>query len=288
MTPRAAQAVMDHHARSFAPPARLLSRADQARVARLYALCRTVDDLADEDGGAAARDRLAAIEADIRAGRRADPVAEAADDLFAGRSRARRACADLVAGVRSDLSPVRIADMTALDAYAHAVAGTVGIMFAELFDVPPDRQGPAADLGKALQLTNICRDVAEDARAGRRYLPATLCPHAPETLVRHDPAAARDAHAAIAALLDRADGLYARGLAGLPALPARPRVAVAVAAALYRGIGVEIRSGRADPLTTRAVVPARRKALLAARTLLRGPAAPSVARRPSRRKAAHA
>ncbi len=287
MTPETAQAVMDRHARSFAPPARLLGRAERAKVARLYALCRTVDDLADEDGGAEARDRLAVIEADIRAGHCTDPVASAADDLFTGRPRARRACADLVAGVRSDLSPVRIADMTALDAYAHAVAGTVGIMFAELFDVPPERQGPAADLGKALQLTNICRDVAEDARAGRRYLPATLCPHAPEALAKHDPAAARDARAAIAALLDRADGLYARGLAGLSALPARPRAAVAVAAALYRGIGTEIRAGRADPLTTRAVVPARRKALLAAQALLRRPDMTRADRR-ARREAAHA
>jgi len=259
-----AQAMMDVHARSFAPAARALARADRARVARAYALCRIVDDLADDDGGLDAAARLALIERGVRGGTGGDPVADAALALFAERADGRFAFADLVAGVRGDVGAVRVADMAALDTYAQAVAGTVGIMVAALFDVPRRWHGRAAALGRAMQLTNICRDVAEDARAGRRYLPATLCPWEPEAVAAAGPAVRADVRCAVDALLHRADALYASGRAGLPALPPRLRLAVAVSAALYRGIGAEIRARGCDPLDARARVPAPRKAWLAA------------------------
>ncbi len=254
-----ARAVMARHARSFAPALRALGRRDRARVARLYALCRAVDDLADLDGGPAAAARLARIERELRTGRPVDPLATGAAALFEERPFGRAAFADLVAGVRTDLAPVRIADAAALEAYAQAVAGTVGLMVASLFDVPARHHAAAAALGRAMQLTNIARDVGEDARAGRRYLPETLCPHPPQALVDPTRGVQADVARAIAWVLARADRLYAEGRAGLPALPPRLRVAVAVAAALYEGIGDEIRAGRCDPLRARATVPARRK-----------------------------
>ncbi|RDC71026.1 squalene/phytoene synthase family protein [Rhodovulum sp. 12E13] len=263
MSPTEAKAIMHRHARSFAPASRVLARSDRARVARLYALCRTVDDLADEDGGPAAAARLVSIERGVRRARGGNAVAAAACDLFEGRPEGRAAFADLVAGVRGDLGAVRIYDMASLEAYAHAVAGTVGIMVAVLFDVPRAWHGRAADLGRAMQLTNICRDVAEDARADRRYLPATLCDRSPGALAAPTPAARADVRAAVGTLLDRADALYASGRGGLPALPPRLRLAVAVSAALYRGIGGEIRAAGCDPLDGRACVPAPRKARLA-------------------------
>jgi phytoene synthase len=263
MSPAEAQAIMDRHARSFAPAARLLARGDRARVARLYALCRIADDLADADGGPQAAARLERIARQVRGGAGGDPVAREALALFAGRPDGRAAFADLVAGVRGDIGPVRMPDIPALDAYAHAVAGTVGVMVATLFDVPRAHHGRAADLGRAMQLTNICRDVAEDARAGRRYLPATLCPRSPEALAAPGADARAEIRGAVAALLDRAEALYASGRAGLPALPPRLRLSVAVSAALYRGIGDEIRARGCDPSQARARVPAPRKARLA-------------------------
>ncbi len=265
MSPAEAKAIMERHARSFAPASRVLARGDRARVARLYALCRIVDDLADEDGGPAAAARLLSIERDVRRGCSGDPVAAAACELFDSRPTGRAAFADLVAGVRGDVGVVRMADMASLEAYAHAVAGTVGIMVAVLFDVTRAWHRRAADLGRAMQLTNICRDVAEDARADRRYLPATLCNWGPAALAapEADAAVRADVRAAVAILLDRADTLYASGRAGLPALPPRLRVAVAVSAALYRGIGTEIRALGCDPLGGRARVSAPRRARLA-------------------------
>lgn len=259
MTPENARDVMARHARSFAPAARLLARADRDRVARLYALCRCVDDLADEDGGADAAARLRGIEHALRNGHGGDPVARDARALFAGRPDGLAAFIALVAGVRGDLGAVALPDMAALDAYADAVAGGVGVMVASLFDVPSRWHGRAADLGRAMQLTNICRDVAEDAAMGRRYLPATLCPWSAEALCAPSDEVRADVRRAVAVLLDRADALYVSGGHGFAALPWRLRLAVAVAAALYRGIGAELRARACDPLSGRAFVPGPRK-----------------------------
>ncbi|KPP86731.1 MAG: phytoene synthase [Rhodobacteraceae bacterium HLUCCA08] len=280
MNPAEAQAIMDRHARSFAPAARALARRDRARVARLYALCRIVDNLADEDGSPAAAARLARIEHDVRHGSGGDPVAAAVCDVFDGRPTGRAAFVALVAGVRGDVGAVRMADMAALEAYAQAVAGTVGVMVAVLFDVPRAWHGRAADLGRAMQLTNICRDVAEDARADRRYLPATHCNWSPGALAAPDASVRADTRVAVGLLLDRADTLYGSGLAGLPALPPRLRLAVAVSAALYRGIGREIRALGCDPLGGRARVAPPRKARLALGATA-GLVAPSAPRRAS-------
>jgi phytoene synthase len=118
--------------------------------------------------------------------------------------------------------------------------------------------------------------VAEDARAGRRDLPGTLCPHAPRALAHPDPAVRSEARRAVGVLLDRADALYDSGRTGYPALPPRLRLAVAVAAGLYRGIGGELRARKCDPFSGRARVPAPRKARLAlgAAAALVPPAAP--------------
>lgn len=267
MTGDEAQAIMDRHARSFAPAARLLGRADRQRVAQLYALCRTVDDLADEDGSPDAVRRLGEIETGLRGHNRSDgdgdPIVREVRALFAERPEGLAAFGDLIQGVRSDLDGVEIADMDALDAYAYAVAGTVGIMMASLFDVPSAFHQRAADLGKAMQLTNICRDVAEDAAAGRRYLPATLCPASPAQIAAPTPHVATETRRAVAVLVARSEELYQSGHRGLPALPPRVRLSVAIAAALYRGINDVLRENDFDPLGGRVYVPTGRKLRLA-------------------------
>jgi len=263
MTP---EAMLAHHARSFAPAARLLARDDHARVARLYALCRTVDDLADTVGGSAVAARLAALARDLSpdGGCGRDPLAIEARALFAKRPEGLSSFAHLVTTVAGDTGPTRLANEAALDTYCIGVAGTVGVMVCTLFDVSPRWHKAAADLGRAMQLTNICRDVAEDARVGRRYLPYSMCPHSPTAIAAGDTRARADVRRAVAQLLARADTLYASGHAGLPALPLRLRLAVTAAAAMYAGIGDELRARSCDPLLGRAFVPGWRKALLVA------------------------
>jgi len=254
--------IMRHHARSFAPAARLLERKDRARVARLYALCRTVDDLADTIGGPAVRGRLVALAGDLDSVRGSDPLAREARDLFAGDEVGLAAFRQLVETVADDTGPCALPDDAALDSYCMGVAGTVGVMVCVLFDVDPRWHGVASDLGKAMQLTNICRDVRADAEAGRRYLPATLCPHPPAAILGGAPEVACDVRAAVATLLARSDVLYRSGRAGMPALPARLRLAVAIAAELYAGIAEELRARDCDALSGRVFVPQHRKARL--------------------------
>ena len=263
MTP---EEVMARHARSFAPAARLLAAPDRARIARLYALCRTVDDLADTVGGPEVAARLTRLANSLEDAQGCDPLAVEARALFADRHAGLAAFGHLVETVAQDTGDTQIADDAALDRYCHGVAGTVGLMVCALFDIAPRWHCAAADLGKAMQVTNICRDVLADAEAGRRYLPATLCPHSPAVIARAtagDPELAADIRAAVAHLLARADALYASGRAGLPALPLRLRLAVAAAAQMYAGVGDGLRARQCDPLQGRVYVPARRKVRLA-------------------------
>lgn len=259
MTP---EEIMRYHARSFAPAARVLGRADRVRVARLYALCRTIDDLADTVGGPAVRARLVHLAASLNRPKVDDPLAHEAWELFAGDITGLAAFSQLVATVGNDTGPCAIGDDAELDRYCMGVAGTVGIMVCVLFNIDTRWHSAASDLGKAMQLTNICRDVRADAEVGRRYLPATLCPHTPEKIAARVPQAARDVRAAVAILLTRADALYRSGRSGLPALPPRLRLAVAVASDLYAGIGDELRARDCDALSGRVMVPRHRKARL--------------------------
>lgn len=268
MTP---QEMLVHHARSFAPAARLLPRDDYDRIARLYSLCRTVDDLADTQGGPIVQARLTAVAGALRSAAPQDSpdlIVSEARALFADRVAGLTAFADLVSTAADDTGATCIADDADLDRYCMGVAGTVGIMVCALFNVPPQWHRAASDLGRAMQLTNICRDVIEDAQAGRRYVPGTLCPHTPADIVTASPVVRANLRAAINELLARADVLYANGRVGLPALPLRLRLAVSAAAAIYAGIGDELRARSCDPLAGRVFVPRWRKVLLAAQGTL--------------------
>lgn len=258
-----AKAIMAHHARSFAPAARLLPAKDWARVARLYALCRIVDDLADEDGGPDAINRLSRMEAELYDPATTDPVAREARALFEDQPEGLAAFAHLVWGVRLDLEPVLIGDDIELMRYCQAVAGTVGIMVCALFQVPVAYHDQAAALGRAMQLTNICRDVLEDAERGRRYLPQTLCPLSPSAIALASDTTRTVVSRATRQLLVQAETLYAEGAGGYHALPVRLRLAVVTAAALYRGIGVELSNRGADPLAGRVRLRKWRKLKLA-------------------------
>lgn len=146
----------------------------------------------------------------------------------------------LVDTIAEDADPVRVADDTALVRYAYGVAGTVGLMMAGLLGArTPRARASAIDLGIGMQLTNIARDVTEDAARDRVYLPATRLRDVgvePDALVAGaaDPAAVAQVAADLVAL---AEPYYASALDGLRDLPLRGRLAVAVAASLYRAIG---------------------------------------------------
>ena len=266
----AADGLLARRGHSFHWARRLLSARHAGRATRLYGFCRRIDDVVDEaTDAAAAHAALAAIRKALQTGECDD--AETADML-----QLMRACGigpaaplELIRGVEGDLGEVRIADMEELLRYCYRVAGTVGLMMTAALDVTAPAALPhAIDLGIAMQLTNICRDVREDASIGRRYLPATLVgPLDPVALV--DPTAPVRANVthALRVLLDTADHHYASGEQGLRYLPAGARTGILVAARVYRGIGTVLRERGFDCWSSRATVSTTGKAAITLRAL---------------------
>ena len=274
-----ARVVMARVARTFDLATRMLPGDVRTDVRRLYLVLRTLDDLVDHGAPEAPR-RLAWVEAWAAGEPPAGREAELLEDLAVRHpSLPRDAVADFCAGMRSDLAGPQHAVDADLDRYCYRVAGTVGRLMAVLLGPAPGREAAAdaaaRSLGNAMQRTNIVRDVREDARAGRIYLPAStlaLADVAPgDAAALLDlpawPAARR--RALLAGEIARADADYERGRAGVHLLR-RGRPAIRAAEAMYRAILREVERDRYGESGRRAVVPRPRKVRLVAGALLSG------------------
>jgi phytoene synthase len=278
-----ADEVLASRGRTFHWAKALLDARHAADATRLYGFCRAIDDVADEAGCAdLARRRLATARHSIVCGETTDPTLADMLSLMRERGIPCEIVRELIDGVASDLEPVRMPDVDALMRYCYRVAGTVGLMMCKILDVDADAAAPhAIDLGIAMQLTNICRDVAEDAVANRRYLPATLVGDIdPRQLVVPTNAIETRARSGVAALLERADLHYASGERGLSYLPLRARGSILVAARLYRAIGGLLKRRRYAYWTRRAAISSLMKAPITARALIGGATRPSFWRAP--------
>ncbi len=272
-----------HHSRTFSLAARLLPGEVRLPIATLYLYCRTVDSIADErvlevgaDGALRALD-----EARHRLGRTlaGDPpdrlLWRRLAEVHARFGLGPGPLYELLDGAAWDLEGRGIADTADLLAYSERVAGSVGAMMLPfLAEHPAEAEAlepTARALGKAMQLTNILRDVGEDlVRLGRVYLPDDALDRF--GITRADLlGVARNGHGpdpAYAALLESvmatAERLYDEAEAGIAALPRQSRLGIAAAARMYREIMNEVRAARYDNLRRRAVVPLRRKLRLVA------------------------
>lgn len=262
-------AYIQHHSKSFALASRLLPPAVRADVLVLYAWCRRADDTVDLAADPAAG--LARLQAEldaVYAGRpAADPLLEAFAQLVRRCAMPRHYPQELLAGMAMDLEPALYADHPALALYCYRVAGVVGLMMCHVMGVADDGAlEQAAQLGMAMQLTNICRDVAEDWQRGRLYLPYRELGFADEAAVRAALGAPIDAELAarlpaqVCDLLARADAYYRCGMGGIGALDWRCGLAVRAAAGIYRGIGTALARQGYQPLAGRAYLPGWRKA----------------------------
>ena len=234
----------------------------------LYAFCRHADDAVDDARSIGAA-RIAVGELRSRvdrvfSGRPGNSLVERAFTEVVDRYRIPRALADaLVEGMEWDVAGRRYEDVSELRAYGVRVAGTVGLMMTLIMGPrEPDVLARACDLGVAMQLTNIARDVGEDARNG--WLEGANVD--PEKFLAA-PAPTKAIRDLTARLLREADVLYARADAGVAHLPADCRVAIRAARLVYHAIGTRIGEAGFDSVTRRAVVPAHRKATLAMRAL---------------------
>lgn len=262
------------HARSFSFAARFLPREVRDDVAVVYAYYRTVDDLVDEtaDGlsRAAVEERLGAWDGWLAAGTPAsdlDAIHRALPAVVERRGLDRDELRVVIRGQRADLVHRRPATLAELEAYSYDVAGSVGVVMARLLGAgDPRARTHAADLGTAMQLTNICRDVDEDLARGRVYLPLDVCAAARcDDRSLSDRSASPEVRAAVRMLAQRATELYARGMDGLDYLPPGTRFPIAVAARAYGGILDRLAQRDYDVFSGRVGLRRRHRWALAAR-----------------------
>lgn len=264
---KACAAMLREGSRSFHAASFVLPRRIREPAQALYAFCRVADDAVDlgADRARAVRDLQERL-ARIYAGAPADsPVDRAFAKVVAAFGIPRALPDALIDGFAWDAQGRRYETIEEVHAYAARVAGSVGAMMTVVMGRrEPEVLARACDLGVAMQLTNIARDIGEDARSGRLYLPRVwlreegLCP---DEWLEEPVFDARIARVT-ARLLALAEELYMRAQAGIVALPADCRPGMHAARLLYREIGCEVLRRPAERLGERTVVPAGRKAAL--------------------------
>lgn len=245
---RLAQKVMNRHARSFSSAAVFFSADTRSDAALLYAFARAADDLCDEEdlGPLAERmhtfARLGACAEHPRddAATDNDAIASAAGRVLRRHGVHPQVLAHFLKGLQDDAGPRQLQTTDELLQFAFAVAGTVGQMMRPVLGAPMAVERYAIALGVAMQLTNVARDVAEDARRGRCYLPAQWDPQWRLEAGLDTAAQRAKAFAMVRRVLALADDFYAFAAQGLDTIPSRNRRAIRIAIALYQGIGHKI------------------------------------------------
>jgi phytoene synthase len=253
----------------FLPPER------RRAITALYAFCREVDDVVDECSDATlAQTKLAWWRKEVSAiyhGTPQHPVARALAEIAPRFNLAEDRLIEIIDGMQMDLEYNRYPDFDTLKLYCHRVAGVVGLLSAEIFGYQDPRTlDYAANLGLAFQLTNIIRDVGEDARRGRIYLPL-------DELARHGLSESDILHAResegfrrlMEFQIERALGYYRDALAKLPANDRRAQRPGLIMAAIYQTTLDEIRRDGCNVLTRRTSLTPIRKLWIAWWTWIR-------------------
>lgn len=298
---RLARAVTARHAKSFYFASALLFGHRRKAAFALYAFCRHLDDLVDAPKTVDPKPALARARAGLAGLYDGAPVDElelpaSPEELMALRDTVRRydvplhALVDLLAGMEMDLTLHRYRTWDELELYCYRVAGTVGLMMAPVLGCRDSNALPyAADLGRAMQLTNILRDVREDLGRGRVYLPAEELAAFQLTVADLEAGTVDDRFRAFMRWqIHRARAYFQRGEAGIGALSGfGSQATVRTMSRVYAGILDAIEAADYDVFSARAHVPFARKLSLAASAVLRpGPSVlvpPSVSSLPAGR-----
>lgn len=269
----ACQALLRAGSKTFSAASRLLPVRVREPATALYAFCRVADDAIDAqpDATEATVDGLRERLARAYAGRPDDsPVDRALASVVARFGVPRALPEALLEGLVWDARGRRYETLDELCAYAARVAGAVGAMMTVVMGPrEPAVLARACDLGVAMQLTNIARDVGEDAARGRIYLPLGWMRDAgiePDAWLRQ-PAPGEAIASVVARLLASADVLYRRADDGIARIPHDCRVAIRAARLIYADIGRYVARAGFDSVTGRAHVPALRKLWLVTRSL---------------------
>ncbi|ACV36524.1 presqualene diphosphate synthase HpnD [Accumulibacter sp.] len=245
-------------------------------ITALYAFCREVDDVVDEcQDPQIAATKLAWWRQELSglyAGKPQHPVTQALQAASGEFHLPEEQLQEIIDGMAMDLQQTRYLDFKALSLYCYRVASVVGLLAAEIFGYQDRKtQKYAHDLGLAFQLTNIIRDVGEDARMGRIYLPIDELqrfgvPAADILNARHSDNFRR----LMEFQIERAEGYYAQAIDELPAIDRRAQRPGLMMAAIYRTLLDEIRRDGCQVLTQRTSLTPIRKLWIAWRTWVSG------------------
>ena len=266
------------HSSTFYLGSRLFRGERRSAVTVIYAVCRAGDDAVDRATSAGeARDRLAAWWAGIERAYAGSPDPEAAEEVGLAWVLERYdvplpAFEELYLGLASDLEPTAVADLDELMLYCRRVAGVVGWLVAPVAGYRGGREtlDMAMALGRAMQLTNVLRDVGEDLRLGRCYLPADRLAKYGVSLEQLRSRRVTPGYAAlIEELADLTHRLYREGWRGIPRLHGVAALGVAVAALNYEAILRKLRQNGYDNLNRRAFLRPVERIALIPRALLR-------------------
>jgi len=253
----ACRAAIRHGSHSFHAASKLLPARVRDHALALYAFCRVADDAVDLDSRKA--EAVASLGQRLGLAYAGTPRDAAIDRAFARMLRETempRALPEaLIEGLAWDAEGRRYRTLCDLRAYGARVAAAVGTMMCVLMGVRDrDALARACDLGVAMQLTNIARDVGEDAREGRLFLPLDWLAEAgiaPDAFLA-DPRPTPEIAEITRRLLVEADRLYWRAEAGIVTLPRGCRPGIYAARHIYAGIGTRIARAGFDPITARA------------------------------------
>ena len=258
--------IMAKNAKTFYFASLILDRKRLNDVARLYTLCRLIDDCADELEGEESLRALEKIKTQILCSP-SSPVAKVIADLGVD----RRHLSELLNGAIFDAKGGTIRNRDELLVYCYRVAGVVGLMMCPLIGVTDQKaHRHAIDLGIAMQLTNICRDILEDATNERSYIPEEQLSDSGISLqqLRKKGDTPEAVKHLVKNLLDKADLYYESAFNGLSYIPLRPRLCIWLAGRLYQGIGRKIRRKGYEVLRGRTFLNTFEKCLSSAVSLL--------------------
>ena len=240
--------VLKKHGKSFHWAGKFLNKECINRAAELYSFCRILDDIADS-GEANSHKRLTNIKSIIKT----NTITEL-ENIYSIKypkflkSSSKKAVIDLIDGLILDQKGILFKQKEELIRYSYHVAGTVGIMMCDALKCENVlAKSFAIDLGIAMQLTNIARDVLEDAKMGRRYLPGSWVQNiSPKEIVlaakTNDLKKIHMISKGIKKLLILAEQYYLSGEKGFTFLPFNTRIAISVASGVYREIGVQLKN----------------------------------------------
>ena len=218
-----------------------LPKKNRIAASRLYSICRYLDDVAD-NSKLDTSSQIKNIFNQIK-----ENESSEINIFFKKNNINLGILKDLIDGLISDQQNVRVTDEKELIDYSYKVAGTVGLMMLPIINTKDaEARKHAIDLGIAMQLTNIARDVYEDAKMNRLYLPKEwLGQVSVSDLIDNklDDQKKRLIELSIKNLIELSDKFYANGFSGMKFIPLRTRLAIFFAAKIYKGIGEKIKSG---------------------------------------------